>query len=73
VIEFTIAFPSWLPLLYLGIGALLLLPLEYRTYRRTTGKHDPFPVELWRGVKRRPWAPFVVIILWPLALYEAFR
>lgn len=58
---------------YLAIGALLWLPLEAKVWRSVSPRNrSPFWRELWRGIKRRPFTPVVVLAAWPYAVYEAY-
>ena len=69
---FTITIPTWLPFVYLAVGAALWLPLEYLAWGRIENP-DPFWAEYRRLLRRRPWAPLVIVAAWPLAVWEEMR
>lgn len=58
--------PWWL-LVYIGIGVVLWLPLEWVAHRRLS-RPDPFWPALMRAVRRRPYVPVATIVLWPTVL-----
>lgn len=68
---FTITIPLWLPVAYVLTGAVLWLPLEYLAWRRIHNP-DPFWTE-FRSLRRRPWVPLVMMLAWPLAVWEEVR
>lgn len=72
----TITIPLWLPIAFLAIGLVLWLPLEYRAYRRTykpSINHQGFWAGIWKGLKRRPFTPLLVMLSWPYILWVEFK
>lgn len=70
--SFTVTIPVWLPVAYLAVGAALWLPLEYVAWRRIHNP-DPFWSEFPSLLRKRPWVPLVVVVAWPLAVWEQFH
>ena len=68
---FTVTIPTWLPFAYLAVGAVLWLPLEYLAWRRIHNP-DPFWTE-FRSLRRHPLVPLVMVVAWPVAVWEEFR
>jgi hypothetical protein len=71
-LRFEIAIWWWWPLAWIAVGLSLYIPLSYLAHTKVY-RPGPFWSALWRSVKRKPWNPIVVAVLWPWAVWEEIR
>ena len=67
--DFTVTLELWWLVAWVGIGAVLFVPLNYVGHGQIAPR-GPFWRSLWRSVKRNPLIVPVQIIAWPFALWE---
>lgn len=69
----TITLHLWWLWVYLAVGAVLWLPLEYLAWRQKTPR-----TTFWRDLRRvlplRPWwSSLAIVAVWPVAVWEELR
>lgn len=69
----TITLHAWYLLAWVGLGAVLWLPLEYLAYRTLAPPKPPFWPYFRSQSHHRPWIVLVIWVLWPLTAWEVFR
>lgn len=67
--SFTITLRAWWVFAYLGVGAVLYLPLEWLAWLQIHNR-PPFWCDLAAGIRKRPWTPFAYVVAWPWAAWE---
>lgn len=70
MVTFTITLHAWWLALYLAVGVVLFLPIQWWDYRKGSIR-EGFWSSLGRGMKRRPYVLPASIVLWPLAVWES--
>lgn len=65
----TITLHLWWLWVYLAIGTILWLPLNWLAWRNIAPPQPPF----WRLVWRNPLTNLLTVVCWPIAVWESVR